>query len=122
MQILEPLKRGDTLITPTFTLINGWVASNFTGGIWFTVRDTLAPADDVTDSGAIGQVSVAGGGIVFSSTTEGVVTIAASVTTEWTPGNKYWDLQGVITGPPQRVHTLASGRILVASDITRRTS
>lgn len=122
MQILPPLARGDTLITPPFTLINGWVASNFTGGIWFTVRDKPAAADDVTDADAIGQVSVAGGGIVFSSTTEGVATIAASVTTAWSLGNKYWDLQGVITGPPQRVHTLASGRIFVGSDVTRRTS
>jgi hypothetical protein len=121
IQILKALERGDTLARP-FALENDWVVADFTGGIWFTVRAQPPALNELDDANAIGQVSVAGGGIVFSTTTEGVVTIAASVTNGWEPGNKYWDLQGVITGPPQRVYTLARGRIAIVGDITRRTT
>lgn len=119
---LTPHTRGDTFVYST-TLGNDWVAADFTGGIKFTLRTSL-PASSVTtdaDSGVVAQVSVAGGGIVASGA-DLTITIHESVTTAWPVGRLYWDLQGVVTGSPNRVYTVAAGTILIQSDVTRSTT
>jgi hypothetical protein len=115
---LDPHRRGDTFEYSS-TLEDDWVGADFTGGVKFTVRSSI-PATSVTDdSAALAQVSVAGGGIVFSGA-DFTVTIAASVTTTWPVGRLYWDMQGVIT-TGSVVHTIASGTIVIQPDVTRST-
>lgn len=111
--------RGD-VFEYSFTLGGGWTGSAFTGGLKFTLRESV-PASTVTDdTGALAQASVAGGEITFDgSDTIGTITIASSVTNTWPASKLYWDLQGVVTGSPSTTYTLDIGTILVLSDITR---
>lgn len=118
--VLDPCRRG-TEFKYSSALLSGWTAAMFTGGIVFTLRKRL-PASSVvddTDADVVGQVSVAGGGIVFSSTTAFTVTIDGSVTTSWPAKKLYWDMQGIITGSPNRVLDIVAGTVLVVADVTR---
>lgn len=117
--LLAPLRRGDTF-RRSFTIGNGWTSSQFET-LKFSVRETPAIEGVDDDDDLIGQATVAGGGIVFSTGTAGVVTIAASVTTTWPTGRVYWDLQATVAGPPQRVYTVDSGFFQVKRDVTRET-
>ncbi len=117
MTTLASHRRGDTF-SRTFTLSNGWTGATFTGGVKFTVRESIPASSVVTDDGALAQVSVAGGGIVFAAEV-GTVTIAASVTTTWPAKRVYWDIQGVVDGSPDQVYTIDSGDISILPDITR---
>lgn len=118
---LAPQRRGAEFRYSS-TLKTPWVASMFTGGILFTVRKRI-PASTVlddTDSDVVAQVSVAGGGIVFSSETAFEVLIPGSVTKAWPATTLYWDMQGVITATPDnRVLDIAAGTVVVLGDVTR---
>lgn len=115
---LDPHYRGDTF-DYDFTIGSGWVFADFTGGLKFTLR-TRAPSSSTTaDTDAVDQATSSGGEITGSGTA-GNVLIPASRTTAWPAGGKlYWDLQGIVTGSPNRVYTLDSGTIVILSDITR---
>lgn len=80
------------------------------------MRDYLA--ESVDDSDAMEQASVANGEIVFSGAV-GTITIPASRTTLWRTGRIHWDLQGVITGATNVVHTIDDGTISIRADVTR---
>lgn len=102
-----------------FVLGNGWVGTDFTGGLKFTLRTTQPGSSTVTDTDAVDQATSAATEITFSGA-NGNVLIPSSRTTAWPVGKGlYWDLQGTITGPPQRVYTIDSGRVLIVADITR---
>jgi hypothetical protein len=117
--VLDAQRRG-TEFKYDSALTAGWTEAMFTGGIVFTLRKRL-PASSVvddTDSDVVGQVSVADGGIVFTSPTEFTVTIPGSVTTSWPTRTLYWDMQGIVaTG--NRVLDIAAGTVLVVADVTR---
>lgn len=119
MTTLDPHRRGDTF-EYSFTLGNGWVGADFTGGVKFTLRSAQVASSVVTDTDAIDQASVATGEIVFSGATA-TVTIPASRTTSWPAKQLYWDLQGVISGATPRVYTVDDGVIAIRPDITRST-
>jgi len=108
--------RGDTFVY-TFT-ITGATGTTFTGGVKFTVRQTIPETSEVTDTNALYQGSVTGGQISITGTA-GTLTVPASATTLWPVGSWVWDLQGTITGPPVQSYTLAGGRIIVSADVTR---
>jgi hypothetical protein len=116
---LDAHVRGDTFIYAT-TLGNGWVAADFTGGLKFTLRTAFPASSVVTDVDAVDQASVAGGEIVASGANL-TITIPASRTTEWARGRYLWDLQGVVSGTPNRVYTVAYGTIVILGDVTRST-
>lgn len=109
--------RGDTF-SYSFTLGNGWVGSDFTGGVKFTLRRTEASSSTVTDSDAVDQASVATGEITFSGAT-GTIVIPASRTNAWPAKRLLWDLQGVVDLATDRVETIDSGDILIKADVTR---
>jgi hypothetical protein len=114
---LAPHYRGDTF-DYDFTLGAGWVFADFTGGLKFTLR-TRAPSSSTTsDADAVDQATSGGGGITGSGTS-GNVLIPASRTTAWPSGRLYFDLQGIVSGTPNRVYTLDSGTITIVADITR---
>lgn len=119
--ILDPCRRG-TRFRYSSTLEDGWTSSMFTGGILFTLR-TRIPASSVvddTDAGVVAQVSLADGGIVFSSATAFTVTIPASVTTNWPTKRLVWDMQGIITASPEDdVEDIAAGSVVILGDVTR---
>jgi len=117
MTTLDPHRRGDTFVYG-FTLGNGWVGSDFTGGVKFTLRSSPAPSATTTDDDAVDQASVANGEIVFSGAA-GTITIPASRTNEWPAASLHWDLQGVISGSPDVVHTIDDGAIRIKADVTR---
>lgn len=117
MTTLDSQKRGDEF-SYSFTLGSGWIGSDFSGGIIFTLREEIPESTVTTDADAVDQASVAGGEITFSSTTVGTILIPGSRTTAWPKGRLYWDLQGVVT-VGERVFTIDSGTILIAGDVTR---
>jgi preprotein translocase subunit SecF len=114
---LEGHRRGDTFVY-SFALGNGWIGSDFTGGVKFTLRDELVEASVTTDDDAVDQASVATGEITFVGAT-GTITIAASRTTAWPTGRLHWDMQGVISGSPAIVYTIDSGTLPIEPDVTR---
>ena len=119
--VLAPHTRGDTFPYST-VLQGGWTSEQFTGGLKFTLRKKH-PASSVTtdgDADVVAQASVANGQIVASGTNV-AVTIPAEQVTNWPAGKLVWDLQGVITGTPNRVYTIASGVITILPDVTRST-
>lgn len=96
----------------------------YTGGIKFTVRNEVPDETVTTDADALAQVSV-GDGITISGMVL-TIEIPYTITTSWPIGKLRWDMQGVITGTPNTVHTFknedgvsAGGALLVAGDITR---
>lgn len=119
MTTLDPHRRGDTFVY-RFSLGNGWVGADFTGGVKFTLRSSIPNSGTTTDDDAIEQASVAAGEIVFSGAT-GVITIPASRTTSWPAASLHWDLQGVISGTPDVVYTIDDGAIRIKADVTRST-
>lgn len=116
---LRPHRRGDTF-EYSFTLGNGWVGSDFSGGVKWTLREYPPDTSVTTDTDAAEQASVAGGQITFFGAV-GTIRIAAARTTTWPTGTLYWDLQGVISGAEARVYTIDDGRLSVLPDITRST-
>jgi hypothetical protein len=106
--------RSDTFVK-VFTLGNGWVGSDFTGGIKFTIRDRVPEVDVVDDTGAILSVDESYMSFVGAV---GTLTIPASMTNIQT-GRLYWDIQGTVTGSPNYVKTIDSGTMSVSGDITR---
>jgi hypothetical protein len=117
MTTLAPLTRGDTF-EYSFELSGDWTGAHFSGGVAFTMRTTKPATTVVDDTDAFHQSTVANGEIVFDGAV-GTVTITASVTTTWGPRSYFWDLQGIVTGPPDRVYTIDSGSVSVTPDITR---
>lgn len=110
--------RGDTF-RYSFTLGNGWVGTDFTGGLKFTLRTTLPASSVVSDSDAVDQASVAAGEILMSGAS-GTVTIPASRAYDWPTGTLVWDLQGTVTAVPDNiVYTIDRGSIRVVGDVTR---
>lgn len=109
--------RGDTFVY-SFTLGNGWVGADFTGGVTWTLRTGLPGAGVTDDSDAVDQATVDGGEITFDGAT-GTIRIPDDRTTLWPTGRLVWDLQGVVTGPPKTVVTLDSGGIIIRQDATR---
>jgi hypothetical protein len=116
---LTPHVRGDTFVYST-TLEGGWVAEDFSGGLKFTLRERAAASSVVTDTDAVDQASVAGGEIEATGTSV-TITIPASRSTTWPVKGLLFDLQGVVTGTPNRVYTIASGTIVILRDMTRST-
>lgn len=110
--------RGDTF-SYSFTLGNGWVGADFTGGVRFTLRTSIPASSVVADSDAVDQASVATGEISITGAA-GTIVIPAERTTAW-PANRrlFWDLQGTISGADDIVHTIDRGQILIAGDVTR---
>jgi hypothetical protein len=119
--VLPPHVRGDTFPYST-ALDGGWVASDFTGGMKFTLRRRYPASSVVTDVDAdvVDQATTTSGEVVGSGASV-AVTIPASRTTGWPAGKLYWDLQAIITGSPNRVYTIASGVITILPDVTRST-
>lgn len=110
--------RGDTLEWP-FTLLDGAVAANF-DEIWFTVRLKL-PRETVlddTDADVIGQAKLTSGEIVFSTSTDGIITLPAALTHGWKAGFVQYDVQVRLTGT-DKIKTLDSGRIRIDADVGR---
>jgi hypothetical protein len=122
MTTLDPQTRGDTFARRVPITMGGSAYSpeSLTGGIKFTLRTSIPDSSEVTDTGAIDQASIATGEIAIDGTAI-VITIPASRTTAWPTGRLYYDLQGVISGSPATVYTLASGQIMIKADITRST-
>lgn len=114
---LDPHFRGDTF-DYDFTIGSGWVFADFTGGLKFTLRTRAPSSSTVADTDATDQATSAGGEVTGSGTA-GNVLIRASRTTTWPTGRLYWDLQGIISGSPNRVYTIDSGTITIVADITR---
>ena len=117
MTTLAEHRRGDTFIY-SFTLGNGWVGSDFTGGVKWTLREYEVESSVLDDTDASEQASVAGGEITFVGAI-GTITIPASRTTRWPTGSLRWDLQGVVDGATPLVYTIDYGRLPVRGDITR---
>lgn len=118
---LERQRRG-TEFRYSSSLATGWTAGMFNGGIKFTVRKRIPPSSVVGDydPDVVAQVSVADGGIVFSSDTDFTVTIPGRITTRWPLATLYWDMQGVINASPEnRVLDIAAGTVDVDGDVTR---
>jgi hypothetical protein len=122
---LDPQMRGDTFEYST-TLLDGWTVEQFTGGLRFTIRKRYPESSvpDDTDPNVVASVTTtpaAAGGIVAAGTAV-TVTIPASATKSWPVDKRLpWDLQGIITGSPNRVETLASGHIHIQPDVGRTT-
>lgn len=120
--VLDPQRRG-TEFKYSSALAAGWTSGMFTGGIAFTVRKRIPPhADPMHDSGpdVVAKVSLADGGIVFTSSTEFTVTIPGSVTTRWPLQVLYWDMQGIVNASPaNRPLDIAAGTVEVRGDVTR---
>jgi hypothetical protein len=114
---LDPHTRGDTF-DYDFTIGAGWVFADFTGGLKWTLRKRPPSSSTTSDTDAIDQATTTGGEITGSGTA-GTVLIPASRTTAWDTGTLYWDLQGIVSGSPNRVYTLDSGTIRILADITR---
>lgn len=106
--------RSDTFVK-IFTLGNGWVGSDFTGGIKFTIRDSVPDGDVTDDTDAI--LSVDESYMSFAGAV-GTLTIPASMTSIQL-GRLYWDIQGTVTGSPNYVKTIDSGHMKVTGDVTR---
>jgi hypothetical protein len=123
MTTLASVYRGDTFIK-SFTLGNSWTGAMFTGGVKFTMRRRPASEAVTSDTDALVTVSTTGGEIEFDVGDDalGTITIPASTTNSWPVGSYYWDLQGVVTGSPNRVYTVDAGEIRVLSDVTRAAS
>ncbi len=117
MTNLDPHRRGDTFVY-TFRLGGGWVGSDFTGGVKWTLRSALVDSSVTSDDDAVYQASVATGELAFSGAI-GTLTIPASDTSLWPASKLYWDLQGVISGSPDTVYTIDDGRISITYDVTR---
>ena len=117
MTDLAPHTRGDTF-EYTFTLGNGWVGADFTGGVRFTLRKYVPDSGVVTDADAVDQASVATGEITFAGA-EGTIVIPASRTTTWPVRPLVWDIQGIINGSPNVVYTIDDGAIVIDGDVTR---
>lgn len=115
--VLTQHYRGDTF-RRTFTLGGGWVGSDFTGGVVMTFRKRQPLSTVTDDTGAMEKASVATGEIVFTGA-DGEVIIPADRTTLWDTGRIYFDVQGIVSGSPDRVYTLDAGTIVVIKDITR---
>jgi hypothetical protein len=116
-QHLGEVERGDTFRRP-ITLESPWVLADFTGGIRCTVKASLE--DDDPGAGQVSLTATADGSITFATTTEGTVRFNPSVTETWEPGRRYnWDVQGIVTGSPNDVFTLARGTFRVQADATR---
>jgi hypothetical protein len=119
MTTLSPHTRGDTF-EYSFTLDSPYSGSTFTGGVKFTLRQSVPDSSEETDTEAVDQASVDTGEITFDGST-GTILIPSTRTTSWPTGKLYYDLQGVISTSPVTVYTLASGQILIRPDITRST-
>lgn len=116
--VLPSQMRGDKF-EYVFTLGNSWTGATFTGGVKFTLRETLPPSSTVTDLDAVDQASVATGEITFVDEV-GTIVIPGSRTTAWpAPKKLFWDLQGVVDGSPDVPHTIDRGTIVIDADITR---
>ena len=116
MRALDSHPRGDPLELP-FVLEDGFIGDDFSE-IKFTVRKRLPASSEITDASANGQAALTGGGIVMSSDTEGTITILSAVTTTWSPGNYYWDLQGTLDSNDEP-YTIDQGVLPVHADVTR---
>lgn len=115
---LDPHFRGDTF-EYSFTLQSPWTPAMFTGGLRFTLRTAVTASTVVSDDDAVDKASVANGEITFVGQV-GTVLIPASRTTTWPHGGKLlWDLQGIVTGAPNKVYTIEDGTVLIRGDVTR---
>jgi hypothetical protein len=114
---LEPCVRGDPFVYST-PLLDGWLASHFTGGMRFTLRVREAISSEVTDEGAVASVTTTSGHITAVGATV-TVTIPSSTTTAWPAKKLYFDLQGTISGSPSQSKTVAMGTVEVLADASR---
>lgn len=110
-------RRGDTF-RRSFRLDGDWEGADFSE-VKFTMRRQL-PAATATDAGAI-QVTKTGGGITFDvdDPALGYIVVAAAALDQIDVGDYHWDLQGTVSGSPQQVYTLDSGKLKLCPDITR---
>ncbi len=120
MTTLDPHRRGDTF-SRSVPLAEGWEWEEFTGGVKFTLRSTIPPSDEETDTAAVDQATDDAGEITFNETTRMItVVIPASRSNSWERGKLYWDLEVRVTDAPHdRVYTLDAGDILIQADFTR---
>ncbi len=118
--LLDPQRRGNPFRYSS-ALENSWVYTMFDGGILFTVRKRVPPSTvlDDTDADVVAQVSLAGGGIIFTSTTAFTVLIPGSVTKLWPAKVLHWDMQGIVLGTPDSPYDIAAGTVPVLGDVTR---
>ncbi len=109
--------RGDTL-RRSFRLDGDWVGSDF-AEVKFTLRRQL-PVSTATDAGTV-QVTKTGGGITFDvdDPALGYVVVAASALDQLATGDYHYDLQATVSGSPQQVYTLDSGKLKLVPDVTR---
>jgi hypothetical protein len=122
-RILPPHRRGDTF-EYSFTLGNSWQGGDFARVLW-TLRTSIPAPTVLDDTDAVDTAGTDTGEITFVGAV-GTILIPASRTKTWATGQLYWDLQGVIDGPTQRVFTIdppdgGQGTIHIYGDITRRT-
>lgn len=119
---LEPQRRGTTF-RYRFSFGGDWVWSQFSE-IYFTLRSSVPPSTETTDTAAVAQASKTGGS-VGSITVDpdddgfGWVEFDASVTKTWPLGTLLWDLEGTRDSDGS-VDALDDGDIEITPDMTRR--
>ncbi len=115
--VLKPQMRGDTF-ERSFTLKSPWSGNHFTGGVRFTLRRHTAQSAEVDDDGAVDQATTDADEVTFDGIV-GTVLIPAERTNAWPVKKLIWDLQGIVSGDPDRVYTIDSGVITILADVTR---
>lgn len=113
----EAQRRGDTF-EYTFPAPTGWTWAQFTGGVFFTLREEIPASTVLDDDDAVAVASTADGRVTFDGDT-GTVLIPASETKTWPQKRLYFDIEGRITDGA-KVHTILIGRLPMLPDITRR--
>ncbi len=114
---LDPQLRGDPFVY-TATLGNGWVFSDFSGGIKFTLRTEIPESTVTTDTDAVDQATTDEGDVTGGGTTV-TISIPSERTDAWPKGRLHWDMQGLITGATPAKRTIDRGTILIIGDVTR---
>lgn len=122
---LDPQRRGDPF-SYSSALQGSWIASNFPGGFFFTLRGDIpasAQADDEDEystshkSGVVAQATSDDGEITFADDTHFTVALNSDDTNGWPLTTLHWDLVGVVSATVR--HTISSGTVLVYGDVTR---
>lgn len=108
--------RGDPWRPPPLTVFPSVAAFS---GFWSTVRDRWGIVEiDDTDPHVVGQVTLAGGGIVILDGARIQLAFPASVTRLWQLGEYFYDVQGRLIADNQP-YTLVRGRLVMGPAATQ---
>jgi hypothetical protein len=116
---LESQRRGATF-RYRFPILGGWVWSQFSE-IYFTLRSTVPPSTEVTDTAAIAQASKTGGEVYVDPDDDAFfwVEFPSATTNSWPLGQLLWDIEGTRDSDGS-VDPLDEGDIEITADMTRR--